>query len=39
MDEINKVVEIIPDVIEKLNNISPFQKELKELKNKSLMVK
>ena len=39
MDEINKVVEVIPDVIEKLNNISPFQKELRELKNKSLMVK
>ena len=39
MDEINKVIEVMPNVIEKLNNISPFQKELKELKNKSLIVK
>ena len=39
MDEIEKVSKEIPQVIERLNNISPFQKELKELKNKSLMVR
>ena len=39
MDEIEEVCEKLPQVIERLNNISPFQKELKELKNKSLIVK
>ena len=37
MKEIEKVVEILPDIIQKLNNISPFQKELNSLKNKSLV--
>lgn len=38
MKEIEKVSAQLPAVIEKLNTISPFQKELKELKNKSLVI-
>ena len=34
-DEINRVLDVLPKIIEKLNNISPFQKELNELKVKS----
>lgn len=39
MKEIEEVSVILPKVIEKLNGISPFQKELRELKNKSLVIK
>lgn len=35
MDEINRVIEILPNIIDKLNNISPFQKELQILKSKA----
>ena len=37
MDEIERVVDTLPKIIEKLNNISPFQKELNDLKNRSLV--
>lgn len=36
MKEIEKVTEVLPSVIEKLNSISPFQKELNSLKSRSL---
>ena len=39
MKEIEEVSAKLPDVIEKLNNISPFRKELEELKNRNLVVK
>ena len=39
MKEVEEVSAKLPQVIEKLNNISPFQKELKDLKNKSLIVR
>ena len=39
MKEVEEVSAKLPQVIERLNNISPFQKELKDLKNKSLIVR
>ncbi|MBQ7450686.1 cysteine desulfurase NifS [bacterium] len=39
MKEIDEVSSVLPKVIEKLNNISPFQKELKDLRAKSLIVR
>ena len=39
MEEIEEVSAVLPSVIERLNGISPFQKELKDLRAKGLMVK
>ena len=33
-EEIDYALEVIPGIIEKLNNISPFQQELKELRQR-----
>ena len=35
--EINKTIELVPQVIEKINKISPYEQELAELKNKIIL--